>query len=36
MSFYGNIKRIPTSPWVFDKIYSNRAEMEDKIGTNDD
>ena len=28
MSFYGNIKRIPASPWVFDKIYSNRKSME--------
>ena len=29
MSFYGNIKRINSSPYVFDKYYGNRAEMDD-------
>lgn len=28
MSFYGNIKRVNSSPYVFDKIYANRKEMD--------
>ena len=30
-SFYGNIKSIIRSPFVFDKIYPNRKEMEDSL-----
>lgn len=33
MSFYGNIKRIPASPWVFDKVYATRADMEDNMSS---
>ena len=29
MSFYGNIKRVDSSPYVFDRIYPNRKAMED-------
>lgn len=28
MSFYGNIKRVQSSPFVFDKYYPNRAAMD--------
>lgn len=28
MSFYGDIKRVQSSPYVFDKIYPNRLAME--------
>lgn len=31
MSFYGDIKRVQSSPFVFDKYYPNRAAMEDAI-----
>lgn len=31
MSFYGNIKRVDSSPWVFDRIFPNRADMEGNI-----
>ena len=34
MSFYGNIKRVNSSPYVFDKIYPNRVAME--AATNSD
>lgn len=30
MSFYGDIKRVQSSPYVFDKIYPNRSAMEEK------
>ena len=30
MSFYGNPKRINSSPFIFDKIYPNRLEMENQ------
>ena len=33
MSFYGNIKRVQSSPYVFDKYYPNRAAMEDAVLT---
>lgn len=33
MSFYGNIKRVQSSPYVFDKIYSTRKEMEENAST---
>lgn len=33
MSFYGNIKRVQSSPYVFDKYYPNRATMEDSVLT---
>ena len=33
MSFYGNIKRVQSSPFVFDKYYPNRAAMEDAAST---
>lgn len=33
MSFYGDIKRINSSPYVFDRYYANRAEMEDNAST---
>lgn len=29
MSFYGDIKRVQSSPFVFDKIYPNRVAMEE-------
>lgn len=32
MSFYGNTKRINSSPFIFDKIYSNRLDMENNCG----
>ena len=28
MSFYGNIKRVQSSPYVFDKYYPSRRAME--------
>ena len=28
MSFYGKQKRVNSSPFIFDKIYPNRVEME--------
>lgn len=31
MSFYGNIKRINSSPYVFDKVYPNRAAMDSNV-----
>ena len=33
MSFYGNIKRVQSSPYVFDKYYPNRAAMDDAVLT---
>lgn len=33
MSFYGDIKRINSSPYVFDKVYPNRAAMNNNIDT---
>lgn len=33
MSFYGDIKRIRSSPYVFDKYYPNRATMEANCAT---
>lgn len=33
MSFYGNIKRVQSSPFVFDKYYPNRAAMENAAST---
>ena len=33
MSFYGDIKRVQSSPFVFDKYYSSRAEMEENMNT---
>lgn len=30
MSFYGNIKRVDSSPFIFDKIYQNRAAMDEE------
>ena len=33
MSFYGDIKRIRSSPYVFDKYYPNRATMESNCAT---
>jgi len=29
MSIYGKVARVPSSPFLFDKIYSSRAEMEE-------
>ena len=34
MSFYGDIKRVQSSPFVFDKYYPNRKAMDD--GANED
>ena len=31
MSFYGNIKRVNSSPFVFDHYYSSRSEMQEKM-----
>ena len=31
MSFYGDIKRVNSSPFIFDKIYPNRVEMETQM-----
>ena len=33
MSFYGNIKRVQSSPYVFDKYYPNRKAMEEAATT---
>lgn len=33
MSFYGDIKRIRSSPYIFDKYYPNRKAMEDNCPT---
>ncbi len=33
MSFYGNIKRVNSSPFVFDKYYPNRATMEAEMNS---
>lgn len=33
MSFYGNIKRVNSSPFVFDRYYSSRSEMQDKMNS---
>ena len=33
MSFYGDIKRVHSSPYVFDKIYPNRTIMDDKCAS---
>lgn len=33
MSFYGDIKRVQSSPFVFDKIYPNRRTMEENAQT---
>lgn len=33
MSFYGNIKRVNSSPFVFDKYYPNRATMEAEMSS---
>ena len=30
VSFYGNVKQNGQSTFIFDAIYSNRKEMEDK------
>lgn len=35
MSFYGNIKRVNSSPFVFDRYFPSRKDMESKIGTSD-
>jgi hypothetical protein len=29
MSFYGNIKRVNSSPFIFDRYYPSRWEMQD-------
>ena len=31
MSFYGDIKRVQSSPYVFDKYYPNRVTMEENV-----
>ena len=36
MSFYGDTKRVNSSPFVFDKIYPNRAAMEAAVNTDND
>jgi hypothetical protein len=33
MSFYGNITNTSRSPFTFDRIYSNRVQMEDACAT---
>lgn len=33
MSFYGNIKRVNSSPFVFDRYYSSRSEMQEKMNS---
>ena len=33
MSFYGDIKRVQSSPYVFDKYYPNRDTMENAATT---
>lgn len=35
MSFYGDIKRVNSSPFVFDRYFPNRKDMEDKMGSSD-
>ena len=35
MSFYGDIKRVQSSPYVFDKYYPNRVSMETACTTDD-
>lgn len=36
MSFYGNIKRVNSSPFVFDRYFPSRYDMEEKLkNTND-
>ena len=36
MSFYGNIKRVDSSPFVFDRYYPSRADMEQKLANKQD
>ena len=31
MSFYGNIKRVNSSPFVFDRYFPSRKDMEEKL-----
>lgn len=33
MSFYGKVKRVQSSPFVFDKYYPNRKAMEDRAAS---
>jgi hypothetical protein len=33
MSLYGNIKKIETSAFQFDRVYSTRAEMDDSASS---
>jgi hypothetical protein len=35
-SFYGNVKSIIRSPFIFDRIYTSRVEMEDTLYKVDD
>lgn len=35
MSFYGNIKRVNSSPFVFDRYFPNRFDMEEKLKAGD-
>lgn len=35
MSFYGDIKRVNSSPFVFDRYFPNRYDMETKKGASD-
>lgn len=36
MSFYGNIKRVNSSPFVFDRYFPSRKDMEEKLNAGND
>jgi hypothetical protein len=33
LSIYGNVKRIGSSTFQFDRVYNNRVEMDSNIST---
>ena len=34
MSFYGKIKRVDSSPFIFDRYYPSRKAMDDSLKNN--